>query len=45
MGTEKPMAVRERLAAGPQDNYGGVAGGIRCSVEEMERGQGPWFVG
>lgn len=39
MGSEKPIAViRERLAEGPRDNDGGVAGGIVCPGEVPERG-------
>lgn len=38
VGSEKPIAMWERLAEGPRDNHGGVAGGIMCPGEEPERG-------
>jgi hypothetical protein len=39
VGSEKPIAVRERLAEGPRDNQGRVAGGLMCLGDGPKKGQ------
>ena len=39
VGSEKPIAVRERLTEGPRDNYGRVAGGLMCPGDGPKKGQ------
>ena len=39
MGGERSIAVRERMAEGPRDNYGRAAGGILWPDDEPEMGR------
>ena len=39
VGSEKPIAVWERLTEGPRDSYGRVAGGLMCPGDGPKKGQ------